>query len=57
MNIVIIGIGSVAMSISSIINSESNYKITVILELQMKTKNFVVKKFFKNYPFLGTEKF
>ena len=34
MNIVIIGIGSVAMSISSIINSESNYKITGYIELR-----------------------
>ena len=54
MNIVIIGIGSVAMSISSIINSESNYKITGYIGTSDEDKKFRGKKIFKNYPFLGT---
>lgn len=54
MNIVIIGIGSVAMGISSIVNSESNYKITGYIGTPEEDKKFRGKKIFKDYTFLGT---
>lgn len=54
MKIIIIGIGSTAISIADIITREHNYEIEGFIGTEEENKKFYGKKIYHNIPFLGT---
>lgn len=55
MNIIIIGLGSVARNIVDILKLETNYNILGFVGTDDENKIYSEKKVYKNYPFLGTK--
>lgn len=56
MKIVILGIGSAALSITNIISSEYNYEVVGYIGTEEEEKKFSGKNIYRNIPFLGTKK-
>lgn len=56
MNIIIIGIGSVARNVTDILNSEFNYQIKGFLGSELEATKFANMKIYQGIPFLGSRK-
>ncbi len=56
MKIVILGMGSAAISIADIISNEHNYEVVGFVGTEEENKKFNGKKIYRNAPFLGTRK-